>query len=540
MTDGLSTLYQDLLDGSYDCVDRIVLNAYFRMGHHPGGFRVWWRALTGSDETLENAHLMRLAGRFSRRIRGYAKAHGIPVIDCSVGQRKHDLAEEYLAKTTVTQGLFLVLVGRAQAPVWDVSAKHHIERKKPMPYVNHYSFHILDPDWGHLTIKISGHPPFPAQVMLNGHEYVASQARKAGLRFTKEGNCFTTISDAAGLAKIADTLSEPRAIGRLSQVCERWIYGCLSFALDFDEQKRSGFRYQYSSYQIEYSRNLVFHLGGHLDQVFQALIDRSRAPLDLNSIKTILGYRRRPRYRRRAKRSAEWEVTVERPAYDLTVFKLHCGKLSLKIYSKGERVLRIEAVAHNTQELNCGRSLDKFPEVVSRLKGVLERFADALSYIDQCFIADDMLEQLPVASQVGKTIVGGIDLNKARMRAVVEAVIALSPSPNGFTASDVAARVRDRHAQYGPRHAAYDLKKLRGKHIVCRIGHTRRYEPLASGLRAMTALIVLRNKAIKPLLAASGPLHPTRGGHHPKPIDAHYAALQLAMQGVFHELGIAA
>ena len=33
MTDGLSTLYQDLLGGSYDCVDRIVLNAYFRMGH---------------------------------------------------------------------------------------------------------------------------------------------------------------------------------------------------------------------------------------------------------------------------------------------------------------------------------------------------------------------------------------------------------------------------------------------------------------------------------------------------------------------------
>ena len=53
MTDGLSTLYRDLLGGSYDCVDRIVLNAYFRMGHSPGGFRVWWRALTGSDETLK-------------------------------------------------------------------------------------------------------------------------------------------------------------------------------------------------------------------------------------------------------------------------------------------------------------------------------------------------------------------------------------------------------------------------------------------------------------------------------------------------------
>ena len=123
MTDRLSTLYQDLLSGSYDCVDRIVLNAYFRIGHDPGGFRAWWRALTGSDETLENTYLMRMAGRFSRRVRGYAKAHGIPVIDCSVRQRKHDLAEEYLTKTTVTRGLFLVLVGRAQAPVWDVNAR---------------------------------------------------------------------------------------------------------------------------------------------------------------------------------------------------------------------------------------------------------------------------------------------------------------------------------------------------------------------------------------------------------------------------------
>jgi len=67
MADGLSKQYADLLTGSYDCVDRIVLNAYFRMGHDPGGFRLWWRALTGSDDTLENTYLMRLAGRFSRQ-----------------------------------------------------------------------------------------------------------------------------------------------------------------------------------------------------------------------------------------------------------------------------------------------------------------------------------------------------------------------------------------------------------------------------------------------------------------------------------------
>jgi hypothetical protein len=501
--------------------------------------------LTGSDATLDNTHLMRLAGRFSRRIRGFAKANGIPVVDCAAGERKHDLAEEYLAKTKMTRGLFLILVGRAQAPVWDIAANHHIERKKPLPYVNHYSFHILDPEWGHITIKISGHPPFPAQVILNGHEYVACQARKAGIHFAKEGNCFTHISDAVGLAKIADTLSRQRTIGRLRQACERWIYTtCLCFALDLEEQKQSGFHYQYSNYQVEYSRNLIFEIGGHMDQVFQALIDRSRVLLDLKTVRTILGYKRRPRYHKRNKKSAEWEVAVEKPTYDLTIFKLHCGKLTLKIYTKGERVLRIEVVVHNTEELRCGRSLEKFPEIVVQAKSILGRFMDALSCIDQCFIADRMLEQLPAPSQVGKTKVGGIDLNKPRMRWVVEAVISLSPSPDGFTASQLAGQVQALSKQnpsaYGARRAAYDLKKLRGKKIVRRIGGTRRYESVPKGLRAMAALVVLRNQAIKPLLAAAQELRPSRGAQNPQGLDTHYATIRTAMQGVFQELGLAA
>lgn len=67
-----------------------------------------------------------------------------------------------------------------------------IRKKEPQPYVNHYSFHIVDDDWGHITIKLYPHPPFNAQIMLNGHEYVAAQARKENISFTKEGNFFTS------------------------------------------------------------------------------------------------------------------------------------------------------------------------------------------------------------------------------------------------------------------------------------------------------------------------------------------------------------
>ena len=126
---------------------------------------------------------------------------------------------------------------------------------------------ILDPEWGHITIKMAGHPPFGAQIILNGHEYVACQARKRQLTFTKEGNCFTHLTDPARLAKIADTLAETRTKGRLIQVCEQWIYStCLCFALDLEEQGRTQFHYDYSVSQVEYRRNLLFEIGAQMAQ----------------------------------------------------------------------------------------------------------------------------------------------------------------------------------------------------------------------------------------------------------------------------------
>ena len=88
MLDEFSEYYADFLDGTYDCVDRFVLNAYFGLAQSPGGFRTWWRGLKGSDEGLDNTHLMRMAGRVSRRVRAHAKAHQIPIIDCKRGERK--------------------------------------------------------------------------------------------------------------------------------------------------------------------------------------------------------------------------------------------------------------------------------------------------------------------------------------------------------------------------------------------------------------------------------------------------------------------
>jgi hypothetical protein len=540
MPDPFSEYYADFLHGTYDCVDRVVLNAYFPLGGSAGGFRTWWRALYGTDANLDNTHLMRLAGRFSRRIYGWAAKNKIPVIKCPGNERPHEVLQEECPELPKRPGVFCVMVKRAPFPIWDVrrfgEGGIDLRKKKPMPYVNHYAFHVVDKDWGHMIFKVCGHPPFTVQIIVNGHEYVANAARKQHLKFIKEDNCFTDFANAAGLQRVADTLRSPNAIGRLKQACEHWLYKvCLCLALDVAEQQKSGFWYDFVTYQAEFSRNLLFEEARILEKVFQGVIDRTRAALDVKTVKTIFGRRQRGQHESR------WEVVVERPSYDLTVFKIHCGKLTLKMYSKGERVLRIEAIVHNTRVLRLSRRLDKIPETVERLQGMLEGFMQVVRCVDAACLDDRTWEELPTPSQVGKARVAGVNMNQARTRAVLQAVLALAVLPKRWGSAAVAAKVCDIRGwspqQYQTRHASYDLKKLRGKNLIRQDGR-RYYEASADGLRTIAALAILQDKVIKPVLAKATNARSRKTPGVCGPIEAHYAAVQREIAALCQAFGL--
>jgi hypothetical protein len=546
VADDFSARYGDLIDGSYDCVDRVVLNAWYPMGVNPGGLRTWWRRLHGgSDGQLDDTHLMRMAGRFARRVKAWAATNGVPLIFCKAGERKHLIAEEYLEENSVAPGVFMVLAAKAPASVWKVhrSARGvitNIEKKRE--YVYHYSFHIMDPAFGHLTIKMSGHPPFGAQVMLNGHEYVAVAAHAEGIGFVKEGNCFTEIADPQGLARVADAWPRDAAIGRLGQVCDRWIYSaCLCFGLDLAEQERSGFRYAYSVYQAEYSRNLLFRSGAQMEALLDRILDRTRSRLDIPAIRTLFGLKTRPHRNRKHGPPAQ-DIVIEKPQYGLSWFRIRFGRLQLKAYTKGEHVLRFEATVHNTKELRCRRSLENFAEIITVLAAMADRFATALDCADIGFLPDGILDQLPLPAQAGPRRIAGIDLNKPRIRAALSAALALAPAPGGFTVAEHAAKVRAMpgHASYTTRQAAYDLRKLRGKQLISKPGRTRRYHVPPQAARTIAALLALRDHVIAPILAG---VRSPRMGRKPKtwtPVDRDYENLRIGMQTLFRHVGIEA
>jgi hypothetical protein len=270
-------------------------------GRPVAGMRSWWPQLHGDDSQLDDKHLREMAGTFARRLHAFCAKQGIAIIEARSGERKHELAEPHVPKDPSFRALFLVITGNAPAPIWEVKRNtdgriSEVRHRKNWPFVKHYYFHIMDREWGHVTI-ICGYPPFGAQLVLNGHEWVEREAWRKCLTAVKHGNCIVEGSDFAAVNRVAARLHQENAIGRLRSLCERWIYTtCLCFALTHEQQKRIGFAYQYPVFQLELSRNLLFLRGTTMSEVYQKLIDGTRAPLDLKQVKTIFGFSHRPHH----------------------------------------------------------------------------------------------------------------------------------------------------------------------------------------------------------------------------------------------------
>ena len=138
-------------------------------------------------------------------------------------------------------------------------------------------------------------------------------------------------------------------------------------------------------------------------------------------------------------------------------------------------------LAHSVKALRCGKRLEKLPIVLAELQRMLIGFLTVVQAAHVATLEADALDALPQPTRRGAQRVAGVDIQKPRLRAVTAGVLALASAPRGFTVGELAVKTR---ALLGPgmpsytaRHAAYDLRKLRGKALAERVATTRRYRP---------------------------------------------------------------
>jgi hypothetical protein len=93
---------------------------------------------------------------------------------------------------------------------------------------------------------------------------------------------------------------------------------------------------------------------------------------------------------------------------------------------------------------------------------------------------------------------------------------------------------------WNARRAAYDFEKFRGKGLVSRLPNSRRYAVPQQAIPTIAALVILREKLLRPILAA---VRKPRIRHPPRnstPIDQHYENLRQDMFTLMQDLRIAA
>src|ERR1700690_1638087 len=233
-----------------------------------------------------------------------------------------------------------------------------------------------------------------------------------------------------------------------------------------------------------------------MDRLFNTMVDRTRSRLDVPKVRTLFGSKGRPHRKPGQELSERQAVVIEKPRWNLTIFKVHFGLLTLKAYTKGERVLRFEAIAHHTKQLGCGRTLDKFPQITTRLRSMVDRFTSMLDCVEIGFLPDGILDQLPAPSQIAATRVGGIDLNSRRVRAALAATLALAVAPAGFTVAEFTAKARAMTGQTPedtrPPNPPPPQPNPREKHLAPNPPRPRRYHVPEAAARTITALLTLR------------------------------------------------
>ena len=150
------------------------------------------------------------------------------------------------------------------------------------------------------------------------------------------------------------------------------------------------------------------------------------------------------------------------------------------------------------------------------------------------------MDELAQPAVIGTTRVGGVDLNKARIRTTLGAVTALAAAPYGFTVAKLTAKVNSISpgADDTVRQGAYDLCKLRAHEVITKPGHGRRYCVAPHAALTIVALLVLHDQVIGPIVAG---VHSPRLGRKPAhwtAVDRDYEALRIDMQTLFADLAV--
>jgi hypothetical protein len=184
---------------SVECIDRLYLNGYIPQLQRDLGVAMFFRAHRG--EPVTSWVLMgRISDAFRGSIDAFVEEHKVPVVLFEKGQRKDDVAKQYLARWREPEGVLFVGKAQEKVPVFRTEKRtdRHGEKYpwivRSTAVVNQYYFYCVDADFGPFFLKFSSYFPYNAKLCLNGHEYVKRQLERRASAMRRWTTAFSPVS----------------------------------------------------------------------------------------------------------------------------------------------------------------------------------------------------------------------------------------------------------------------------------------------------------------------------------------------------------
>jgi len=370
-----------------ECVDRMYLNAYVPQLQHDKGVVGFFRFHRG--HTFASSALMKpISEDFVARLECFAKEQGIPLIRFEKGQRKDDVAQEYLARFKGREGLLFIGKAQEKTPVFRTERRRHPKSGQSYAWivpstgmVNHYYCYGVDEDFGPFFLKFCSYFPYNAKLCINGHEYLKRQLQQRGVAFEALDNGVRSCEDPRRLQRLADTLSAEK----IDALLRKWLKKLPHPFTPKDRQ--AGYRYRLSILQAEFSLTQVLDQAVNGRVFFEQVI---RENLDLGRPDQVQLIFQRRLTRRTPGRFRTRVIT----AGVIPSLYVDYKKTRIKQYHKEGCALRTETTINDTRDFDIGRSLKNLPQLKTLGFAANRRLLELQTITHDCALGEERFQKL--------------------------------------------------------------------------------------------------------------------------------------------------
>jgi hypothetical protein len=488
------------------CIDRMYLNVYQPRLQHAAGVAWFFRGHRGFP-FASSALMDPISKSFVASIHRFCRDRDVPMVDFTRGQRKDDLAHEYLAAFEACGGGSegVLFVGRAQEKnaVFRTEKRRNPVTGATYPWIvrstgviNQFYFYCVDGDFGPFFLKFCSYFPYNAKLCLNGHEWAKRQAAKAGIEFEALDNGFAAVEDPVAVQAICDRLS-PAKIDRLLR---KWL---AILPHPFTRADRAaGYRYDISVLQAEFSLTQMLDRPRSGRIFFEEVI---RENLDLGRPDQVgLVFDRRIRTRGRHPTPSRFRTRVLTAGVTPS---LHVDYKHSKIkqYHKEGRALRTETTINDTGDFSIGRRLCNLPALREVGLQANRRLLDVERLTHDPHLGDQGFQDLVTPAVVGTQRASALPFGTTRTQALLATLVIFRLLPEGFRNRDLRAHLAPLlgidPATMTPGRMSYELRRLRLHGLIARIPDTHRYRVTDHGMATAIFLTRLHNRLIRTSLS---------------------------------------